>query len=386
MARHRAHSRSTRVRLGVVIAAILLGGGVGAVLSYDRLLPSPPPVPKPVAVSTPVPAPIASSPVAVWVDDGALDTAVRRALARIGPIQRVEGEEHSVQEGRRQVHWQLRTAEVRLHRNAEEAVALVRAEVEGAGGKVFSSTSSGMQVGLLWNGLPLVTHEVRFVTVQPNGRAVIIFDDAGGSLADLEPIIGLGRPVTVSVLPGLRYSREVAARAQAAGLQVFLHLPVEPEDPSRNLGPGGVTTAMSEEEIAATVRADLAWVPGAAGMNNHMGSRGTADERLMRAILEVAKERGLIFIDSMTSPRSVGVRVAAEMKIPTAARDIFLDNEDEAEAIRQQLRRLIALAKQRGTAVAIGHVQRMTAHVLQELLPEFDRQGIEIVPVSTVVH
>lgn len=221
---------------------------------------------------------------------------------------------------------------------------------------------------------------------EPVGRVAIIFDDAGGSLEDLEEIIALGRPVTLAVLPGLRYTREVAERARAAGLEVFLHLPLEPEDPTKPMGPGGITVAMSDAEIAATVRADLASVPGAVGVNNHMGSKGTADPRVMRAVLAVVKERNLLFVDSVTSPHTVGASLASEVGIRTASRQVFLDNEDDPAAIQAQVRRTITLARAQGTAVVIGHAQRLTAQVLREMLGEFDGAGIVLVLASALVR
>lgn len=221
---------------------------------------------------------------------------------------------------------------------------------------------------------------------EPAGRVAIIFDDAGGSLEDLEGIIALGRPVTVAVLPGLRYSKEVAARAQAAGLEVFLHLPVEPEDPTKAMGPGGIAVSMSDAEIEASVRQSLAAMPGVVGVNNHMGSRGTADPRVMRAVLRVVKEQHLLFVDSVTTPRSIAGVLASEMRIPSASREVFLDNEDSAGAIRVQLRRALTRARRTGRAVAIGHASRLTAQVLAEMLGEFDRAGIALVPASALAR
>jgi len=318
--------------------------------------------------------------------DQPLDAAVRRTLRRVGTVGGTEFQMRQGRVGEDQIRWQHRTVDVRLATSPRQATALLRAEVEDAGGQVFATTPTGLQVGVLRSGVAFITHTIRFISNPSVARVVIIFDDAGGSLTDLEPILVLGRPVTVAVLPGLRYSREVAIRAQAAGLDVFLHLPVEPEDAEQNMGPGGVTTAMTDEDIATTVRADLAWVPGVVGINNHMGSKGTADPRVMRAVLAVAMERRLLFIDSVTTPRSVAAQTATEMRVPNAARDVFLDNADDAEAIRERLKLLITVAKRRGTAVAIGHTHRLTARVLAEMLPEFDREGIDIVPVSTVVH
>ncbi len=223
-------------------------------------------------------------------------------------------------------------------------------------------------------------------TPEPAGRVAIIFDDAGATLAQLDPIIALGRPVTIAVLPGLPASAAVAWAARRAGLEVILHLPIEPEEAERALGPGGITTDMNDEAVAAQVLADLEGVPGAVGLSPHMGSRGTADRRLMAAVLGVVRERGLFFVDSRTTTQTVGATLAREMGIPVAERAVFLDNEDDPAYIAAQVRRLIAVARAQGSAVAIGHVQKQTAEVLRGLLPEFDRARIILVPVSLLVR
>lgn len=217
-------------------------------------------------------------------------------------------------------------------------------------------------------------------------RVAIIFDDAGGSLEDVEEIIAIGRPVTVAVLPGLAYSSEVARRAVAAGLEVLLHLPLEANADNEKLGPGAVRVAMSDEEIKTTVRAGLASVPGAIGVNNHMGSRGTADRRVMRAVLEVVRERRLMFVDSRTTADTVAESLAVEMGVPAARRHIFLDNTDDEEAIRREVQRLISLARTQGEAIAIGHAQRLTPRVVAQMRDEFDRRGVRVVPLSTLVR
>jgi hypothetical protein len=220
----------------------------------------------------------------------------------------------------------------------------------------------------------------------PAYRVAIVFDDAGGSLADVEAIIGIGRPVALAVLPGLAYSEEVARRARSAGLEVLLHLPVEAHDDAKALGPGGVTVAMSDAEIQAAVRAGLTSVPGAVGVNNHMGSKGTADRRVVRAILEVVRDRHLFFLDSRTTVDTVVEPVAAELGVPVARRLVFLDNDEDETAIREQVRRLIAVARQRGAAIAIGHAQRLTPRVVAAMVGEIEGAGVAIVPVSTLMQ
>lgn len=224
------------------------------------------------------------------------------------------------------------------------------------------------------------------VASPPRARVAIVFDDAGGQLAQLDPILALGRPVTVAVLPGLPASRMVAERARAAGLEVLLHLPLEAEDPARRLGPHGITTAMSEAAVVREVEAALASVPGAVGINGHMGSRATADPRVMRAILRVARSRGLFFVDSRTTPASVVVPLARAAGVPAAERTVFLDNAEDPEGIAVQVRRLLEVALARGEAIGIGHVQRVTADVVRALLPAFDAAGVALVPVSWLVR
>lgn len=214
----------------------------------------------------------------------------------------------------------------------------------------------------------------------------VIFDDAGYNLRAAREVLALPRPVTISVLPDLPFSTPIAEEAARRGVEVILHLPVEPDNPALDPGPGRITVDMSDEAIARTVESDFATVPGASGANNHMGSRGTADPRVMRAVLGVVKTRALFFVDSLTSSRSVAAETARAMGVPTAVRAVFLDNQDNDEYVRGQFHALIRAAQVHGQAIAIGHVGKVTARVLDEMLPEFDEAGIRFVPVSVLVH
>jgi polysaccharide deacetylase 2 family uncharacterized protein YibQ len=214
----------------------------------------------------------------------------------------------------------------------------------------------------------------------------VIFDDAGYNPKTAEDVIALPRPVTISVLPRLPFSTPIAEEAEAHGVQVLLHLPLQPDNAALELGPGFVMVDMSDETIGRTVVDDLATVPGAVGANNHMGSRGTSDPRVMRAVLGVVRARGLFFVDSLTSPRSVAAATARAMRVPTAVRAVFLDNQDDDAYVRNQFHELIRAAQAHGSAIAIGHVGKVTARVLRDMLPEFDEAGIRLVPVSALVH
>jgi len=157
---------------------------------------------------------------------------------------------------------------------------------------------------------------------------------------------------------------------------------MEPDNDTIQLGEGGIKVAMSDEEIQRAISSDFTTVPYAVGANNHMGSLATSDPRVMRAVLQEMKNRHLFFVDSVTTPHSVAAQVARQVGVPTAARAVFLDNQDDEAYVRGQFRALIAVVQ----AIAIGHVGRVTAKVLVSLLPEFDEAGIQFVRVSDLVR
>ncbi|MDP9024348.1 MAG: divergent polysaccharide deacetylase family protein, partial [Candidatus Eremiobacteraeota bacterium] len=181
------------------------------------------------------------------------------------------------------------------------------------------------------------------------------------------------------------YGTQIAHDADAAGKGVMLHLPMEPlsgADP----GPGRITVAMNDDAITAQVRDDLASVPLAAGVNNHEGSRATADDRVMRAVAAVLAERRLFFIDSRTGSASVAERDTRAAGIPTAGRDVFLDNVADVAATEAQLRRAAQLAKSQGSAIAIGHPRPTTLVAVRALLPELERDGVQLVLARDLVR
>lgn len=218
------------------------------------------------------------------------------------------------------------------------------------------------------------------------GSMAVVIDDAGYDLQQLEPFLALPGVVTIAVLPGLAHSAEAARMARAAGKPVMLHSPMQPvgaEDP----GPGAITSEMSEERISSELERQLAEVGPVDGINNHMGSRITADPGAMRAILTVAKSRGLVFLDSKTSADSVVAREAEAMGTLSASRDVFLDNEPALEEIRERMEEAKLIARTRGRAVVIGHVQtRALAAFLLEALPELERDGYRLERVSELAR
>lgn len=219
------------------------------------------------------------------------------------------------------------------------------------------------------------------------GTVAIIIDDMGSSLHEVEALTAINVPLTFSIIPGLAKSREVAEVAHDKDHEVMIHMPMEPKDyPKRRLEKNGLLLAESDEEIENQVKEYLKTIPYAVGANNHMGSRFTEDEGKMRDVLQVLKGKGLFFIDSMTTPRSVGRKLAGEMGIRTAARNVFLDNDQDVAAIRKQIEQLARLAAKRGSAIGICHPHGATIQALAAELPVLEKEGITFVYASKLVR
>ncbi len=190
----------------------------------------------------------------------------------------------------------------------------------------------------------------------------------------------------MSVLPDVHYGETIAREASDAGKGVMLHLPMETLS-GMNPGPGKVTTEMSDSEIVAQVEHDLAQVPLAQGVNNHEGSKASADSRVMQDVMDVLAKRGnLFFIDSMTNSKSVGAQTALKDGVPTAARDVFLDNKADVAYSEAQLREAVAIAKRSGSAIAIGHPRPTTLEAVRALIPELQADGVNFVLAQSLTH
>jgi len=223
---------------------------------------------------------------------------------------------------------------------------------------------------------------------EPEARKVkvaIVIDDMGYDKKIFKKFVDLGIPLTFSILPGQRYSTGIANEARSLNYEVMLHLPMEPRNPERNPGNGTILTHMSQDEILRQLSEDIESVPYIAGVNNHMGSLLTENQDVMNIILEDLHKRGLFFIDSRTSPRSVAYETARRMGVRSGRRDVFLDNKADIGYIKGQVDKVIRIAKQNGEATAIGHPRAGTIAAIREKIADFEREGIELVPVSEVL-
>ncbi len=221
----------------------------------------------------------------------------------------------------------------------------------------------------------------------PPGKPVIavVIDDMGLDRKRSTKMAGLPGPLTLSWLP---YARDLSGQTHAAranGHELMLHMPMEPSvdaDP----GPDALLVRLDKGEILRRFRAALDSFDGYVGVNNHMGSRFTADRAALAPVLAELHRRGLLWLDSRTTPHSAGLGIAEELKMPFAGRDIFLDNFPAVGAIRAQLSKLEQVAKKQGYAIAIGHPHDATFEALASWLPDVQKRGFILVPVSAVVR
>ena len=217
-----------------------------------------------------------------------------------------------------------------------------------------------------FNGKPLVT---------------IVIDDVGLDRPHSKRAWELPGPLSMSFLPYAKDLRDQAKAAHAGGKEIMLHLPMEPNgraDP----GPGALLVSMSENDIGRKTAAALDGYDGYVGVNNHMGSRFTANKAGMQVVLQQIRARGLMFLDSRTTKETVGDQLAQEIGVPSMSRNVFLDDDESIGAIRKKLAETEEVARRQGFVVAIGHPHEATLQALAEWLPTLSAKGLALAPAT----
>jgi len=358
-----------RLYLGLFVAAVLLVGLVLLARREEQPPPPPPQTPPEVTVDA---SAVAREQVEAFLAATAIPSG---AIAR-------EPADHPR-------HYQVR------HRlPATQAIDQLRQQlrqqspplllVAAAGGEWTVTDSQGRSL-LTLRFLPPPAPQGMSLPPVKRGKVAIIVDDLGRGTHNARQLLAIRQPVTFAILPGEPHAAQVAELAHAAGREVMLHAPMEPQGfPVIDPGDDALLLSQSETELRAQMAALLKLVPHAAGANNHMGSRFTEDERAMAVVMGVLRERGLFFVDSLTSSRSVGTAMAENAGVAALRRDVFLDNVADVGAIAQQLRLLAKKARRNGSAVGICHPYPETLQALRQELPKLAEEGIEFVPVSAL--
>ena len=213
----------------------------------------------------------------------------------------------------------------------------------------------------------------------------IVIDDAGVDIGRTGRIIQLAAPLTLSFLTYAPDLARQTAAARARGHELMIHMSMEPLSTSVDPGPNVLRGGDSEDQQDAQLRWGLGRFDGYVGLNNHMGSRFTADSRGMTRLLRELKRRGLLFLDSRTTTNTVGAALAADLGVPFAERDVFLDHDPTLTNVNRQLAELEAVARRQGYAIAIGHPREATLAALAAWLPLAREKGFALVPLSAIV-
>jgi uncharacterized protein len=235
------------------------------------------------------------------------------------------------------------------------------------------------------------TSTAAFAAQQAAGRTgaklAIIIDDFGQGREGVAQMMAIDRHLTFAVMPFATFTKADAEEGYKKGYEIIVHLPMEPmQGKPEWLGSNPILCSQDDEKITTIAHMALSDVPHAKGANVHMGSKASADDRVMHCILKEVAQAGLYFVDSRTGAKSVIKSVAAELNVPCLERNVFLDGQQPKSYIIGQLRQAEQIALKNGYAIAIGHVGieggKPTAEAINEMLGEFDRNGVQLVFVS----
>lgn len=260
-------------------------------------------------------------------------------------------------------------------------------EATSAGVVRFDYAFDGVRTHAIHVVTPLAARaRTRVKQGRENARLAIIIDDLGYDRAAADALMSLGFPITVSVLPHLPLSAEVAEEAYRRGDEVMLHLPMQSESETAKTEEVELRVGMNAQQVDSALEGMLETVPHAVGVNNHQGSRATADPKLMSELMPDLRRRGLFFVDSRTLASTVAYDTAERLGVRAASRKVFLDDSANPEAILKQLELAARDAERDGSAIAIGHPRPGTIAALAQGLPHLESQGIHLVFVSELVQ
>lgn len=228
--------------------------------------------------------------------------------------------------------------------------------------------------------------KVESIPYEGKPKIVIIIDDLGMDRKRTEQVINLPGPITLAFLPYAPKLDEDTKTSLSKGHELLIHTPMEPMDGKMNPGPIALMDDMNEQQLKVVLEQVFKSFDGYVGINNHMGSRLTQNQKAMDVVMEALSKRDLLFVDSKTINTSVAAQTARNHNLRYAERDVFLDHENTPEFVAQSLRKMEIVARNRGQAIGIGHPKEATINGLRAWIPTLEKKGFEIVPVSAVVR
>ncbi len=363
----------------LILVALAFGGlAVGYILG-SFTAPRPATIPEPMLAEARPPDPIGNLIEKQPVDE--LPTTKARPVEAVLPPAKVKPDAgKAVEESKGPEIAEYQSSEPKTSEIAPSAAPEVEAPIPATAAKRITTEESE----------PPVVEEQVTSPVRPSftgGPAVVIvIDDLGVDQRRTARTTALQGPLTLSYLSYAENLGAQVARGRAAGHTIMMHVSMEPESLEVDPGPNVLLTGIATEELVRSLRWNLDQFEGYVGINNHMGSRFTQSTDGMRIVLKEVKRRGLFFLDSLTSQRSVAGRVASELGVPHLVRDIFIDHEDDRAAIRRQLAAVERLARRQGYAIGIAHPRDNSLAELQPWIAGLEAKGIRLVPITDILN
>ncbi|MBM3567589.1 MAG: divergent polysaccharide deacetylase family protein [Alphaproteobacteria bacterium] len=229
-------------------------------------------------------------------------------------------------------------------------------------------------------------HAVAAPEAHGRPRIAIVIDDLGLDRKRALQAIELPGPLTLSLMSYARNLDELAALARLRGHELMLHVPMEPVSRADDPGPQALRLELEAEEFLRRLSWHLDRLDFYVGINNHMGSRLTADAWAMTMVADALRTRGLLLVDSRTAGASVAAEIARSRGVPSLGRDVFLDDIDDSQAIHRQLEETERIARRHGQAIAIGHPRDRTLAALGPWLAAVPAKGLVLSPVSSLIR
>jgi polysaccharide deacetylase 2 family uncharacterized protein YibQ len=234
--------------------------------------------------------------------------------------------------------------------------------------------------------VPISTWQINALPFEMDDRPkiAIVIDDMGIDRKRSRRAVALTAPLTLSYLTYGRDLEKQTTDAKAAGHELMMHIPMEPTSTTIDPGPNVLLRGMDSIELLQNLRWDLDQFDGYVGINNHMGSRFTESLPGMQSVMSELKKRGLLFLDSVTSPKTKGSKAARSAGVPHLVRNIFLDHVEDLKVINMRLAETERLARKQGYVIAIGHPRELTLTALEPWLKTIEQKGFQLVPLTAL--
>ena len=192
---------------------------------------------------------------------------------------------------------------------------------------------------------------------------------------------------SIAIIPGHTYSKIIGILADSLGFETIIHMPMEPYNyDSLSEKEYILSENLNAKEVELRIDKAFLEIPMAMGMNNHQGSKATANLQLMKNIARSLKKRDKFFLDSFTNPESRGFITMRRFGVKTELRQVFLDHIEDSLYIHNQIDSLVQLSHIMDVAIGIGHVKPLTLEILKKEIPRLKSSGYEFVPLSKIVR